>query len=151
MKVITGLLISLLASTTAHADSERSRVPLLPRYQQECAACHIAYPPGLLPAASWQRLMGDLPRHFGSDASLDAASVSELNRWLVLNAGVGKRARELPPEDRITRSTWFIREHDEISSATWKRASIKSASNCIACHGGAEQGNFNEHAVRIPR
>ena len=150
MKTITGLLIWLLAAT-AQADSDRTRVPLLPKYQQECSACHIAYPPGLLPAASWQRLMGNLPRHFGSDASLDPASVSALNRWLVLKAGVGKGFREPPPEDRITRSAWFIREHDEISAATWKRPAIKSASNCIACHGGAEQGNFDEHAVRIPR
>jgi len=154
MKTLPTLLLSLFAAGVALADGDRMRVPLLPKYQQECSACHIAYPPGLLPATSWQRLMGDLPRHFGSDASLDAATVSELNRWLVLNArksSVGQRTRELPPEGRITRSAWFVSEHDEISAATWKRATIKSASNCIACHGGAEQGNFNEHAVRIPR
>ena len=69
------------------ADSAPARVPVLRKYQQECAACHMAYPPGLLPAASWQRLMGSLDKHFGTDASLDAASVREISGWLKSNAG----------------------------------------------------------------
>jgi mono/diheme cytochrome c family protein len=126
-------------------------VPLLPVYQQECAACHLAYPPGMLPAASWQRITANLPKHYGTDASLDPATVSELNRWLVANAGTYKRVREVPPDDRITRSAWFVRKHDEVPAAAWKRASVKSAANCAACHGGAEKGDFSEHLVRIPR
>lgn len=145
------LLAAFAAQALADGDKHRPTVPLLPKYQQECSACHLAYPPGLLPAASWQRITANLGKHYGSDASLDAASVAELNRWLVVNAGTGKRGRQEPPEDRITRSAWFIHEHDEIAAATWKRASIKSAANCAACHTRAEQGDFNEHAVRIPR
>lgn len=155
MKTRIGFALALLAiASQAQADSDAkrsARVPLLPAYQQECASCHIAYPPGLLPAASWQRITANLGKHYGSDASVDAATLAELNRWLVANAGTSKRAREAPPEDRITRSAWFQHEHDEIPAATWKRASIKSAANCAACHPGAEQGDFNEHRVRIPR
>lgn len=137
----------------AHADgSDRTaRVPPLPQYAQECGACHLAYPPGLLPAASWQRLMGGLDRHFGTDATLDAASARQIGAWLQTHAGTGRRASTAPPEDRITRSPWFVREHDEVAAATWKRASIKSPANCAACHGGAEQGDFDEDRVRIPR
>ncbi|MEJ6004662.1 diheme cytochrome c [Paucibacter sp. AS339] len=150
------LALSLLAaSAAARGDDDGPRgprLPLLPKYQQECAACHLAYPPGMLPAASWQRLMATLPKHFGTDASLDAASVAELNRWLLANAGSAKRERkEAPPEDRITRSSWFVRQHDEVAPATWRRASIKSAANCAACHPQANQGDFNEHRVRIPK
>lgn len=135
----------------AHADSVGTRVTPLPKYQQECAACHMAYPSGMLPAASWQRLMGSLEKHFGTDASLDEASVREIGGWLKTNAGTHRRVSEAPPQDRITRSVWFLRQHDEVPAAVWKRASIGSASNCAACHGGAEQGRFNEHEVRIPR
>lgn len=153
---VFGLLCAALLSTAARAGDEHEgqrgrRVPLLPKYQQECAACHIAYPPGMLPAASWQKLMNTLPRHYGSDASLDAASVKELSGWLTANAGTDKRAVAAPPENRITRSTWFVREHDEVPAAAWKRAAVKSASNCSACHTQAAQGDFNEHNVRIPR
>ncbi|RZL35576.1 MAG: cytochrome C [Rubrivivax sp.] len=132
--------------------SRAARVPLLPAYKAECAACHIAYPPALLPAASWQRLMKDLPHHFGTDASLDPAAVTALSTWLTANAAQGRRAASPPPaEDRITRSAWFTRKHDEVPAATWQRPSIKSASNCMACHSGADRGDFNEHNVRIPR
>ncbi len=152
MKLLFSLALLCFAGLS-FADDDRSRpvLPLLPTYQQECAACHLAYPPGLLPAASWQRLTANLPKHFGTDASLDPATVSELNRWLVANAGTYKRVREVPPEDRITRSAWFVRKHDEVPAAAWKRASVKSAANCAACHGGAEKGDFNEDLVRIPR
>lgn len=116
-----------------------AQVPLLPSYKAECAACHVAYPPGMLPASSWRRLVTHLPNHFGTDASLDPAAVKELSTWLSANAATGRRAAESPPEDRITRSAWFTRQHDEVPAATWKRASIKSASNCAACHTGADR------------
>ena len=145
--------IALLINHAAFADDERSvaRVPLLPKYQQECSACHIAYPPDMLPAASWQRVLNNLPQHFGTDASLDAASVKELARWLDANAGKDRHARAEPAEDRITRSAWFIRQHDEIAPSVWQRPAVKSSANCSACHARADQGDFNEHAVRIPR
>jgi len=114
----------------------------------------VAFPPGLLPSASWRRLMGDLARHFGTDASLDAAAAQEIDRWLQTAAGGDRRSRRdpsAPPEDRITRSAWFQREHREIATTTWQRPAVKGPSNCAACHVRAEQGDFNEHAVRIPR
>ncbi len=120
-------------------------------YQQECASCHIAYPAGLLPAGSWQHLMANLSQHFGSDASLDAASASAITHYLTSNAGTYKRVSEMPPQDRITQSYWFSRKHDKhVSASVWSRPAIGSRSNCTACHAGAVQGNFNEHSVRIP-
>lgn len=150
---VATLVAALGAFPTARADDETRgpRVPLLPKYQQECAACHVAFPPDLLPAESWRRLMNGLPRHFGTDASLDAATVKELSAWLDAHAGTTKRVREAPREDRITTSAWFIRKHDEVPAAAWKRAAVKSAANCAACHVQANQGDFDEHGVRIPR
>jgi hypothetical protein len=147
------IVVSLVASHTAFAGDDR-RAPAmaeLPRYKQECAACHVAFPPGMLPVDSWRRLLSNLPHHYGTDASLDAATVNELATWLSANAGTYKRVREAPPEDRITRSAWFIRKHDEVPGALWTRPAVKSAANCSACHTQADQGDFNEHTVRIPR
>ena len=126
-------------------------VPLLPRYQQECASCHVPFPPGMLPAASWQRVMADLKRHSGTDASLDSAGEKELTAWIVANAGTYRRVSEAPPQERITRSAWFTRKHDEVAPATWKLPAVKSPANCAACHPQAEKGDFNERNVRIPR
>jgi hypothetical protein len=147
---LLALLISLPALAEDHG--RVAATPLLPRYQTECSGCHLAYPPGLLPAAAWQRLMQNLPRHFGTDASLDAPTVATLQTWLVANAATGRRAGAgQPPEDRITRSAWFVREHDEVGAAVWKRPSVKSPSNCAACHTAADQGDFRERNIRIPR
>lgn len=128
--------------------------PMLPVYAQECGACHLAYPPGLLPAASWQRLMSNLGRHFGTDASLDAAQTAAIATWLQSHAGTARKLRRdpTPPEqDRITRAPWFVREHREVAPATWKRPAVGSPSRCEACHTGAAQGRFDEHEIRIPR
>lgn len=145
---------ALALAAAAQADDDRAaRVPLLPKYQQECGSCHTPYPPGMLPRASWQRLMANLPRHFGTDASLDAATRSELAAWLEAHAGTyRKTAREAapPPEDRITRAAWFQREHREVPAATWTSPAVKSASNCAACHTQADQGDFSERHLRLP-
>jgi len=140
---------AVLAAGTARADDRGLRVPMLPAYRQECAACHVAYAPGLLPAASWRRLMGNLPQHFGTDASLDATTVQALTAWLEANAS--QRRADPPPQDRITRSAWFQREHREVPADAWQRPAVRSASNCTACHAGAAEGDFSEHRVRIPR
>jgi hypothetical protein len=152
-RALLAFTVLLSSGHAAHADDDLHgpRLPLPPKYRQECASCHVAYPPGMLPAESWQRLINNLPRHFGTDASLDAASLKELSAWLNANAGTYKRIREAPPQDRITTSPWFTREHDEVLAAAWKRPAVKSPANCSACHAQADQGDFNEHNARIPR
>lgn len=145
------LLCGLARGAAADGHGTSAGMPLLPAYQAECSACHVAYPPGLLPAASWQRVMQGLPQHYGADASLEPAQVAALSTWLQAHAGTSRRAAAPPPEDRITRSAWFIHEHDEVPAAAWQRPAIKSRANCGACHPKADQGDFNEHQVRIPR
>lgn len=146
-------LLGLLCATAASsfADSKRPQIPLQGKYKAECSACHIAYPPSMLPPASWKRLMVNLGSHYGTDASLDEASVREISGWL--NTHASTRTQETPPQDRITQTAWFVREHraSEIPAQVWKRASVGSASNCAACHTRADQGDFDENNIRIPR
>jgi mono/diheme cytochrome c family protein len=52
---------------------------------------------------------------------------------------------------RITRSNWFVHEHDEIPAATFKSPAVRSAANCSACHTGADRGDFDEHSIRMPQ
>jgi len=147
-------LAFLLLAQGAWADDDdlgAARAPLLAAYKTECSGCHVAYPPGLLPAASWRRVIDNLPHHYGTDASLDPATARTLSAWLAGNAGDLRASSAAPTSDRITQSTWFVRQHREVPAATWKRASVRSAANCSACHAQADQGVFNEHDVRIPR
>lgn len=146
--------VALLAAAAlpgfAHGDGHerQARVPPPARYTQECAACHVAYPARMLPAVSWQRLMSGLERHYGSDATLDSQDLALVSRWLLANADT--RQAIAPPQDRITRTPWFERKHRHITPETWQLPSVRSAANCAACHAGAEQGRFDEHALRMP-
>ena len=138
------------AAAPALADGNIQPRQALPLYKQECAACHMAYPPGLLPAKSWTRIMSGLDKHYGSDASLDAASVQQISRWLQTEAGSYKRVAEAPPEDRITRSAWFVSKHRKLGPQVWQHAAVKSAANCAACHSGAAKGDFDDDGVTLP-
>jgi hypothetical protein len=129
--------------------SERPGAPLPPQYRQACAACHVAFPPQRLPVASWQRILGNLRQHYGIDASLDPATVRSLSAWLSEAAQTNRQAP--PPEDRITRSAWFVREHHEVPAGTWKLPAVRSAANCAACHTRANEGDFNERHIVLPR
>ncbi len=144
-------LLALAISLSAQADGGRLMPPQVPAaYAQECASCHIAYPPGLLPARSWRRLMGGLDQHFGSNASLDTATANDITRWLQAHAGTARRVTTEPPQDRITRSPWFERQHRQIDPAVWTLPSVKSAAQCAACHVGADQGVFDDDRLKYP-
>jgi mono/diheme cytochrome c family protein len=161
MKFIKPLLLAVLAAASLGAQAakyngEDRGKPVMPsetnaKMQAECSGCHMAYPAGLLPAASWKKVMADLNKHFGTDASLSAADTKEINDYLVKHGSNRWTANTAPM--RITESEWFKTKHSsgEINPAVWKRASVKSAANCSACHSGADKGDFNERNIRIPR
>ena len=119
-------------------------------YEAECASCHMAYPPGLMGQKNWQNIMSSLDKHFGTDASLDAKTGSEITTWLVKNAATKQKYAAFAPENRITKTAWFIRKHDEVRVDVWKRDGVKSPANCSACHADAAKGDFDEDRVRIP-
>lgn len=117
-------------------------------YQEECGACHLAYPPRMLPSQSWDALLNGLSDHFGQNAELDAETRRTLGEWLARWAAPSGAQRGTPL--RITDTSWWIRKHDEIPNAVFARTSIGSRANCAGCHGTADEGNFNEHRVKIP-
>ncbi len=130
-------------------------------YKEECGSCHFAYQPGLLPARSWKKMMGDLENHFDENAELDADVQKVLTTYLVKNSADKsnyKRSRKimnsLSKNDtplRITETPYFIRKHDEIPSRLVKdNPKLGSFSKCAACHTGADKGSYDEDAVHIP-
>jgi len=119
-------------------------------FDAECASCHMAYPPGLLGQRNWQSIMSGLDKHFGTDASLDAKTQVEIAQWLIKNAATREKYAAFAPENRITKTAWFIRKHDEVRIDVWKRAGVKSPANCGACHADAIKGDFEEDHVWIP-
>jgi hypothetical protein len=157
MQIITKRWIAAIALASvalitheAVADGKLA-VPPNERWKSECGSCHIAYPPPLLPAPAWRQMMSGLDRHFGTDASLDPAAAAEIGAYLERYAGSGRRMQGGAQGLRITETAWFVREHREVPAPSWNHPAVKSAANCAACHTAAEQGDFRERDIRIPR
>lgn len=131
-----------------------------PAYQDECAACHMAYPPGLLPAASWEKLISGLPKHFGEEVEIAAASRTAIQTYLAGNAAdksAAERSRKIMKSiggttpERISEIPYIRGKHREIKEEVFQRKSVEGRGNCSACHPGAGRGDFDDDRVRIPK
>lgn len=168
--VIAACVVALVSATSLADDDEGEEheryapqaaalkaadAAVVAAWKDECGGCHVPFPPRLLPAASWQKIMANPADHYGTDATIDDAALSEkLTKFLMANAGDPVRLKDVKGTAvplRVTQTRWFLREHDEIRADVWKRASIKGAANCGACHQGAADGNFSERQIRIPK
>lgn len=161
MKLRHRLLALLVATSSVYCVAGQARYggeergsPLMParvnaKWQQECASCHIAFAPGLLPPASWKKLMSNLDTHFGSNASLNESDTAAITDFLVKHASNRWTTSNAPL--RITETRWYKSRHRELSPAVFKRAAVGSHSNCAACHAKAAKGVFDERGVKIPR
>jgi nitrate/TMAO reductase-like tetraheme cytochrome c subunit len=148
-----GLMTVLLFSAVAFpAIADRPLMPanVLPAYQSECASCHMAYPPAMLSKAAWQKIMQGLDHHYGTDASVDAATRRQIGVWLQAHGGTYKRVEESSPGERLSTTQWFESKHRKIDKAVWARQSIKGKAHCQVCHTSADIGNFEDDHVRIP-
>jgi len=121
----------------------------------------MAYPPRLLPTASWEKIMAGLDDHFGDNAELDTEPRQAISAFLLENSrsqtagGRGRGFDSLGATDnaplRISETPHFVREHDRIPARMVKdNPKVLSFSNCNACHTRADQGSFSEHDVQIP-
>lgn len=148
-------LPAALLVITLSAQADNYRLPQNTAFTEECTSCHMAYPPQMLHADSWRALMGDLSRHFGSDASIEEKRRAAITDFLVTHAGGRKtgdtRDAKGQPLLRVSQTARFERKHREVPAATFKRASIKSPANCTACHVQAAAGDYSERSINIPK
>jgi hypothetical protein len=128
-------------------------------YAEECGSCHFAYPPGLLPASSWQRIMDGLGDHFGDNAELMPGTAAPIAAYLQANAadrvlqgrpGFARTLAEQAPL-RITETPYFRAEHHELPRRLVEdNPGVGSLARCPACHETAARGRFDDDAVQIP-
>ncbi|MDT8858388.1 cytochrome b/b6 domain-containing protein [Paracoccaceae bacterium Fryx2] len=129
-----------------------------PVYQAECAACHMAYHPSLLTAASWTAMMAALADHFGENASLDAATTAQITAWLAAHAAetADTKAAHLlsggGPDApfTLTEARFWKHRHAGIPDAVFAGRAVGGRSNCAACHADAARGLFSPFALSLP-
>ncbi|MDO9242772.1 MAG: cytochrome C [Rhodocyclaceae bacterium] len=154
-KALLLILLFPFAATSAIADKLRLPADAPPAFQAECGSCHAAFPPQLMIADDWRRVMRSLDKHYGDNASLDEKTRLILEDFHVRNAGnarkvgAGRTARAGEPP-RLTQTDWFQREHRKVSAADWKDAKVKTPANCAACHTQAAEGSYREREIVMP-
>ncbi len=121
-------------------------------YTKQCGACHMAYPPTLLPARSWQAVITGLQHHFGEDATLGRRDTATIATFLAENAAdgpLGNREflRGLPPTMTPQRITdmpfWRVIHARLLRPGIGTGPGIRKAAACNRCHnvnGGGEGG-----------
>jgi hypothetical protein len=129
-------------------------------YAKECGSCHMAYPAGLLPERSWNRVMGSLGAHFGDIAEVKASERQAILNYLHANAAdrvANARSREIAASipagaapDRITKTPLIDGIHGGLLDPKFKGVpKVKSLAECAACHPRANDGRFAERRYVI--
>lgn len=155
--VVIWVAVQIFAPRVAKAEPlDRQSAEAL--YRAECGTCHIVYPPGLLPAASWRRMLAGADAHFGETLELSNEDRDRVESWLatmaadVKGGGVSaKIVRSVKGQAplRISEVPYVRRQHEDIEEAVFRRKSIGSRANCGACHSNAERASFRKN--RIPK
>lgn len=129
-------------------------------YKETCGACHFAYPPALLPSGSWKKILDAPSDHFGEGVELDDQAKQVIAAYLSQNGAERSRTEQAnhiirslagKTPKRITDIPYIQLKHQGIPPVMIKESSVKSLSNCNACHLTAEKGVFDDDEVTIPR
>lgn len=130
-------------------------------WRDECGSCHAVFYPALLPSRSWQKMMTEQDKHFGSDLGLDSPTTQAVLQFMVDNSAdkhlveaAFKMEQSIPKHVtpmRITEVPYWVKKHHEIAASDWANPLIKSKNNCAACHTDAEDGTFEDGAMHIPK
>lgn len=148
------------AGVAAYGPGVSSRSALAAYYSDLCGGCHMAYPPSLLPARSWDHLMGELPAHFGTKVKMDEDGLHKVGRYLAEHASdrsggaLAKRiSASVPPGAKPIRISAMRVIEDEHRALGGRYLiavpGISTISGCDSCHVGAERGRFDE--VNLPQ
>ena len=151
--VLSALVGSLFAQDVAPVDNQL--------YIKECGSCHFPYQPGLLPSNSWNKMMANLDKHFGSDASLAPEDFQTLSKYLNDNSAEKnmqyKRSNRIVSSipagqipDSISTTPYIIKKHNELKKSMITQPEVKGLFNCMACHTTADKGSYSEKDIKIP-
>ena len=164
MKQGSIISIALLTAVIALAGSAGKASGRLPSvaddtYRKSCGVCHFAYQPGLLPSASWVKIIDEPNAHPGGALPLDEKTIAEVKSYLTRNSAEKSRSKisrkildsigsDSPV--RISEIPYIKRKHREINQEIFVRKGIGSRANCIACHKSAGIGVYDDDDVVIP-
>lgn len=104
-------------------------------YLENCATCHIAVPPAVLPTQTWQRILQD-SQHYGVNIK-PLVDPSRLIVWQYLQTFSRSQAKEEKTPYRLNESRYFKALHPQV-----KLKRPIELSSCVSCHPSAADFNF---------
>lgn len=136
-----GLVLSASAQTTAPGIGTVDAIPA--RYQlgkelylENCATCHIAIPPEVLPSETWRRLLMEPQEHYGVKLE-PLLGPSQLVMWDYLRTFSRVQQEKEAIPFRVSESRFFKALHPRVKFP--QQAKIAS---CVTCHPGVGQFNY---------
>ena len=162
LAVTLGVLTAVAAAVASLAALPGWGVPparLDAEFAEQCGSCHLAFPPSLAPAATWDRIMADPAHHFGTDMGLPADMVAHLRAFLDANSAehwdtLPAHLLRTPAADgsrRISDAPGWRRAHRRIPASVFAAKPIYRRSSCEACHADAATGGFAPQDIAIPK
>jgi hypothetical protein len=106
-------------------------------YLQNCASCHIAVPPAVLPTETWRDLLQD-QQHYGTQVPR-LMSPAILIVWNYLRTFSRPKLPDEAPPYRVGVSRYFKALHPRV-----KFSQPVQLATCISCHSNASQYNFRK-------
>ncbi len=104
-------------------------------YLENCATCHIAVPPAVLPTQTWQRVLQD-SQHYGVQIK-PLIDPPRLLVWNYLRAFSRPLNKDEEIPFRTEDSRYFKALHPKV-----KLPRSVNASSCVSCHPSASEYNF---------
>jgi len=141
------------ATTISHIDSELiSNVDVVPQgyrlglslYLENCATCHVAVPPQVLPTESWQIILRD-SQHYGVQLPILIDPPRQLvwNYLQIFSRRKSQQDERIPY--RIVSSRYFKALHPKVKLP--QQLNIKG---CISCHPKVKNFDFRTLNLEWP-
>ncbi len=105
-------------------------------YLENCASCHVALPPEVLPSETWRRLLLEPEQHYGQQLK-PLIGPTLLVMWEYLRTFSRPQAQKEQVPYRVSESRFFKALHPRVKFT--EKVSIGS---CVSCHPGAAQFNY---------
>lgn len=105
-------------------------------YLENCASCHMAIPPEVLPTETWRRILLEPDQHYGTQIQ-KLIGPSLLVMWDYLRTFSRPEVPNKQLPYRISDSRFFKALHPRV-----KFTQPVKPSSCVSCHPGVAQYNY---------
>lgn len=105
-------------------------------YLENCASCHVALPPEVLPTETWRRLLLEPEQHYGQQLK-PLIGPTLLVMWEYLQTFSRSQAQKEQLPYRVSESRFFKALHPRV-----KFTEKVSLGSCVSCHPGVGQSNY---------